>query len=545
MADILTALNKNGSGLNIRDLATSLVNAEIVPRRSAEEKRIDKADLSLSAIGRIRAQMQQVSTAMQAIGQTPILKASSSSQAVQVTIRDATKVGNSARSIGVVQTAQRQVMEFTGFASADAALGAGTLTVDTGVWTEDPATQSQSFALRPDNQSQTLTLGAGATLSELASALDALPGVAARVLDKGDGTFSLGVVSEPGAASALRFSVSGAVGALSGFDTQSGAARVEVAGARDAALRVDGILVMRPSNTIDDLIPGARIEVTGTTGTDAAVSFRRDPETAFDNLSFLVETLNTTRALLSEVSARGLNGTLPGALAGDRTVEALRTELDRLASQPLRGFAEAVRLSDFGVQTQRDGSLKLNRSAFDTAFARDPARIETLFNDSLLSDTAGVTVRGRPTRDAVAGTYAFVREASGRATLDGTALLGTAMGDGTSRYVVLTGGFVGTMLTVPDGVNSATLRYGQGLRSALNELATRATEMAGTLDKRERLLTATKSEAENRIAALESRSADLEKRYLSRFAAMEQAITSLKGTGQYLSNLVAQWNKDS
>lgn len=545
MADILTALNKNGSGLNIRDLATSLVNAEIVPRRSAEEKRIDKADLSLSAIGRVRAQMQQVSTAMQAIGQTPILKATSSSSAVQVTIRDATKITNSTRSIGVVQTAQRQVMEFTGFTAADAVLGAGRLTVDTGVWTEDPVTKAQSFVLRPDGVAQSLTLADGATLSDLATALDSLPGVGARVLDKGDGTFSLGVVSEPGAASSLRFSVSGATGPLTGFDTQSGAARVEVAAARDAALRVDGILVMRPTNTIDDLIPGARIEVTGTTGTDATVSFNRDTETAFGNLSFLVETLNTTRALLSEVAARGLNGAEPGALAGDRTVEALRTELDRLASQPLRGFAQSVRLSDFGVQTQRDGSLKLNRSAFDTAFARDPARIEMLFNDSLVSDTAGVTVRGTPTRDAVAGSYAFAREASGRATLDGTALLGTAMGDGTSRYVVLSGGFAGTMLTVPDGVNSANLRYGQGLRSALDELATRATEMAGTLDKRESLLSGTRTEAETRIAALETRAADLEKRYLSRFAAMEQAITSLKGTGQYLTNLVAQWNKDS
>lgn len=545
MADILSALNKNGSGLNIRDLATSLVNAEIVPRRSAEEKRMDKAELSLSAFGRVRAQMQQLSTAMDAIGQTPILKASSSAAAVQVAIRDATKITNSTRSIGVVQTAQRQVMEFGGFTAADAPLGAGVLTVESGIWTKDTATQAESFAVRPDGIPQNLTLGDGATLAELAEALDALDGVAARVLDKGDGTFSLGVVSEPGAASALRFSVSGASGGLLGFDTRSGASAVEVASARDAALRVDGILVMRPTNTIDDLIPGARIDITGTTGSDATVTFSRDADTAFDNLSFLVETVNTTRSLLNEVAARGLNGAEPGALAGDRTVEALRSELDSMVSQPLRGFPEAVRLSDFGARTERDGSIRLDRSAFDTAFARDPARIEMLFNDSLVSDTPGVTVRGAPTRDAVPGSYAFARDSGGRATLDGTALLGTSMGDGTSRFVVLRGGFVGTMLTVPDGTNSANLRYGQSLRSALAELSVRATEVSGSLDKREGLLKSTVSDAETRIGALETRAVALEKRYLSRFAAMEQAITSLKGTGQYLSNLVAQWNKDS
>ena len=36
----------------------------------------------------------------------------------------------------------------------------------------------------------------------------------------------------------------------------------------------------------------------------------------------------------------------------------------------------------------------------------------------------------------------------------------------------------------------------------------------------------------------------LEKRYLSRFTAMETAIAGLKSTGNYLTNLVAQWNKD-
>jgi flagellar hook-associated protein 2 len=546
MADFLTALNKNGSGLNLRDLATSLVQADIVPKERAEQARMDRADTSLSALGRVRAQMQQLSVAMQSVAQTPVLKASSSSSSVSVTVRDAAKIAGGTRAIGVVQTAQRQVLEFSGHASADAPIGGGRLTVDTGVWTTDPDTGLPDFAARPDAAPQTITLDATATLSDLAEALDALEGVSAAVVDKGDGTFSLGVVSETGAASALRFAVTDATGGLGAFDTQAGTAGAEVAAARDAVLTVDGIAVMRPTNTIDDLLAGVRLEIGAPTGSPATVSLTRDADTARDNLSFLVEQVNATRALLTELGARGLNGAEPGALAGDRLVETLKAQLDRLVSAPVAGFgATGPRLSDFGVETQRDGTLRLDKARFDAAFARDPARIEMLFDDRITSPQDGVSLSGTPAREAEARTYRFARDTSGRATLDGTTVFGISMGDGTRKYILSSGGLAGTVLTVPEDTTEAEINLGRSLAGSLQTLAAAATDAGGVIGKRETVLEATLRDAEGRLTALEVKSAALEKRYLSRFAAMEQAITSMKGTGAYLTNLVAQWNKDS
>lgn len=546
MADFLTALNKNGSGLNLRDLATSLVQADIVPKQRAEQGRIDRADTSLSALGRLRAQMQQLSVAMQSVGQTPVLKAASSSSAVSVTVRDASKIANGTRAIGVVQIAQRQVMEFKGHAAADAVIGAGTLTVDTGVWTTDPDSGLPAFAARPGAAAQTVTLTEGATLTDLAAALDALDGVSAAVLDKGDGTFSLGVVSETGAASALRFGVAGATGGLAAFDTQAGTTGAEVAAARDAVLTVDGIAVMRPTNTIDDLVAGVRLDITAPTGTPATISLTRDADTARDNLTFLVEQVNATRSLLADLGARGLNGAEPGALAGDRVVETLKAQLDRLVAAPVAGFGtDGPRLSDFGVETQRDGSLRLNRTRFDAAFARDPARIEMLFTDRIASPQAGVSLSGTPSREAEARTYRFERGADGRATLDGSSVFGISMGDGTRKYILPNGGLAGTVLTIPDDLMQADIHLGRSLASALDALAGAANDAGGVIGKREDVLEASLRDADTKLTALEVKSAALEKRYLSRFAAMEQAITSMKGTGAYLTNLVAQWNKDS
>ena len=67
MVDILSTLNKNGSGLNLSDLTTSLVAAEIQPRQKAEQKKRDSATLSISTLGQVRAQFQGVQTALAAL----------------------------------------------------------------------------------------------------------------------------------------------------------------------------------------------------------------------------------------------------------------------------------------------------------------------------------------------------------------------------------------------------------------------------------------------------------------------------------------------
>ena len=85
-----------------------------------------------------------------------------------------------------------------------------------------------------------------------------------------------------------------------------------------------------------------------------------DAETARANLGYLVDQVNATLTKLSDVSARAVNGATAGVLAGDRVVEKLKSDLRSLIAGPLTGFgATPVFLSDLGVQSQRDGSLRL------------------------------------------------------------------------------------------------------------------------------------------------------------------------------------------
>lgn len=545
--DILSTLNKNGSGLNLRELTTSLVAAEIGPQVQSQEKKKATAELSISALGQVRAQMTALSQTVAALRDNPVLRATSTHAGVAVTITDAAKITTQSRSLEVVQTAKRQVLEFKGFTSADATVGAGVLQIETGVWVPGSNGAAASFAVKPDSMVHRVTIPEGATLAMVAEVLNEVPGVSARLVDKGDGTLSLGVVSETGAASALRFSAEETVSGLSVLDTTATNDSVQIQAAQDAVIAVDGIAAFRPGNVIDDLIPGASIEVTAPAGATATVGFARDIETARTNMGALVEQLNAAKALLGQLSARGVGDADAGALAGDRLVEAMKRELQSIISSPLEGFGGTGRfLSDFGVATNRDGTLRLNRMAFETAFARDPAAFDRLSEDRLSAGDASVRVSGVPGAAAVAGRHAFVRDPdTGVATLDGEAMMGIALDDGSMQYMMLRGAMSGLIVTVPEGVTQTDVNFGRSFLSKLDGMLDRLTAGgSGSIGEREQQLQARITEATDRVTALEAKAAMLEKRTLSRFTAMETAIAGMKSTGAYLTNLVAQWNKD-
>ncbi|QCP85309.1 flagellar hook protein FliD [Cereibacter sphaeroides] len=548
--DWLNALGASGSGLNIRELAKSLVTADTAAKRTAAEKKIEATEVSISALGKVRAQFQSLTEAIGTVTQSSVLKATSSSSALSISVTDRALVSEQVTEIEVLQVAQRQVLEFGGFAAADAALGAGRITIDFGVWyAPEGSEEATSFAQNPALASSSIDVGAGATLQDLATALSDIPGVVARVLDKGDGTFSLGVVSEPGAGSALRFTVSEATAGngLARFDTTATNLDAQVQSATDALLTVDGITVARGSNEITDLVPGATITVSGKTSGPAALSISRDSALAEAAMAYLVEELNASLKIMRDVTVRSVDGSAAGDLVGDSTVEALKRQFSSLLSAPLTGHGEKpVYLSQLGVSTNRDGSLSFDEKAFQKAFSARPELFDAMFTDSFSSPTEGVTVAGAPTSKAASGDYAFRRDPStGAVTVAGAATFGLPGTDGTSKYIVLAGDMAGLIVTARDDVTDATLRFGRSFASQLQSLLDGATEAEGSIAKREDQIGKLAAEQAEVIEALDLRATKLESRYLAQFTAMEQAVSRMKSTGTYLENLVKSWNKDS
>ena len=542
--EILSKLNTNGTGIDITQLSNDLASAEIEPRKMLVSDRIDAAELSLTGYERMRGQLEILQESMSIARTMGTINAQSSSSAVSVAMTDATRAVNISSEITVSSLAQSQVLEFAGFTGEDALVGAGTLTIDFGEWTGEP----QSFTANGARSAQTITVTETTTLADLATSLNALDGVTARVVNVGDGNFSLGVVSETGAANALRFTVDPASDAsLQAFDIATDPATAMIRNSSDAQLTVDGINVSRSSNEINDLIAGMTLTLEAETTGPVTVAANTDPDLARDIMESLLADINASTKLLKDLTARGFGGSESGELAGDPVAEAIKRDVSNMLTKSFSGPDGAtLYLSDFGVRTERDGSLSLDSAKFDSVMKNNPSLFESVLQDGLRSTEPGVSIDGLPASDGTPGRYTFARDPdTGDATLNGNDVFGLTNEDGSKTYFALTGPLKGATFTVPQDVHSFDLTFAKSPVSSIRDTIDGYLQLGGSISDRENSLNMTVSEENEALEALDERMETLVDRYLEQFTYMETIVTQLNSTGEYLTNLIGAWNSDN
>ena len=535
--DLLSSLNKSGSGLNLRELAQTLASSETAPRLLREQRAQETDTLRLSGLARVRAQFDALGAALVQAAANPVLTVQTNTPAVMPKVSDRAALTTGSVFLDVTELAKPQVLEFANFSSPDDVFGGGVLTVELGTWS------GADFAANPNAIQRTLTVEAGTTLTDLAERLNRLTGITAQILDKGDGTVSLGVLSETGAQNALRFSARDTGGAglsLARLDTVTDNAARQVQASQDARLSVNGIAVTRPTNQIDDILPG--VEVSLLAPAMATIGVERSQDAAQQNVQSLVSSLNDTLMLLRDLTSTGVGDGDAGELAGDRNLQSLEAALRRLISEPVKGFSDnPISLADLGIATERNGTLRLDMPAFDRTFAARAPDFDALFDNKLRALSGQTEVSGTPAATMAAGEYVFLRDADGQATLDGFRMSSFALPDGRIRHTALDGPARGLVLTTPADLSTDTLRFGRSFAESLAIMLDDAVSANGAVQRRESELDLQNTQRSERIALLESRTALAEKRYLTRFAAMEQAISQMNSTSSYLKNLVEIW----
>ena len=284
--DYLSALNKQGSGLNITQIVDSLVQAETAPLSSQIEQKIEKSNQQISGYAVVAAELGKMKDYTASIKGSTAYSVSSDNGAVGARVIDQSQAADFNAKISVSSLAVAQTLEFTGFSNKSDTIGTGTINIDFGDWS------SGSFVTNNNKTGQTITINeSNNTLSDLAQALNSLEGVNATVTNKGDGTYSLIVNSATGSKNALRLTAtedSGSTG-FSQFDNATNNNSKQVVAAADAQLNINGVDISRENNTITDLIDGYEFNLTGVTSTAASVSGSVNPDLAFQQVKDFVD----------------------------------------------------------------------------------------------------------------------------------------------------------------------------------------------------------------------------------------------------------------
>ncbi|MEW6164230.1 MAG: flagellar filament capping protein FliD [Pseudomonadota bacterium] len=373
-----------GSGLDVNSLVTQLMSLERRPITVIEQKEIS-AQAKLTAYGSVTGALSSLESAALALSNSSTFSAKSASVAdeTKFTATADSSAAAGSYNIEVERIAKQQKLQSTAFASSTDSIGTGTITFEFGTYAGAPV----SFTENTDKVTKTVTIEAGEDdLASVANTInEAKIGVSASVLNDGSDYYLMLSPVDPGVANSLRISVDdndGTDNDASGlsrlvFDkSDAGVTNMtETVEAVDALIHVDGIAITKSANIITDAISGITLNLLSEEdNVTTKLTVSNDTSTVESYVSSFVTAYNTANSMLASVLAYDANTGSAGPLQSEGTVRSIQTQLRSAMRSVLSGLGAGIdSLSDLGVSFQKDGSLKLDSTKFQTAL-QDPTK---------------------------------------------------------------------------------------------------------------------------------------------------------------------------
>jgi flagellar hook-associated protein 2 len=362
-----------GSGIDVKSLAQSLVDAEKTPKKERIDEKIAKTEAKITGYSFVKSALSELKNAFGKLNDasdfSSIKSANTQPSAFGVTASSTAEAGS--YSIAVLNTALAQRTASSVFAARDTRLNSGAafqLNLTIGTEPKDPITVSTT------------------TPAGVVSAINgAKLGVTAQLINTGSG-HQIVLTGETGEAQAFTMTTTGTnpttpVSAIT--FSQS------LQEATDANFMVNGLTVTRSSNTVNDVIDGVTLELFAKTPVDAddkpvpaRLDLNRDTASIKDNIKGLVAAYNdfeTTLKILgdraSEVEEFG------GVLAGDNLLQSVRNQVRGMITNNSSTPGTTIKAArDVGLSIDRYGKLTLDESKLDTALQDNFGEVSTMFS---------------------------------------------------------------------------------------------------------------------------------------------------------------------
>jgi flagellar hook-associated protein 2 len=393
-----------GSGLDVKSIISQLMAIEQQPKDKLAAD-ATKIQTQISEVGKVTSALSTLRDVSYKLSSSSFWNqttATSSSSNITVTSDTTALAGQ--YSVAVQQLAGSQaVMGGTTFASSTALVGSGTMTIQMGTW----GTGQTSFtASSTSPSSASITVAATDTVETLRDKINAAGiGVSASILSDSTGARLVMRSSSTGAANAFRVTTSGASGGVAnmGYDPSSGinsATRTQTAS--NATATIDGVSVSSASNTFTNVMSGVSftanaltsstntttntvfgVPTTSSTVTSSPVTLTVATDTASikTKLQEFATAYTALNSLVATDTKYDATTKKAGPLQGDSSIVGIQTRMRKLLAATSTASTTYARLSDAGLELQRDGSLTLNSTKVDSALSNF-SQMKALFVDN-------------------------------------------------------------------------------------------------------------------------------------------------------------------
>jgi len=188
-----------------------------------------------------------------------------------------------------------------------------------------------------------------------------------------------------------------------------------VTSGQDAKISIDGVAITSSTNVFDKAIPGVVLTAVAPSAYGSTVNIHS--ETNKDALTTAITSLvagfnQVMTTMAGEMSYNSTDNTKSGGLANNPIARTLLEQLRAFTTQEIQGYDDKPHfLADIGVKTNRNGTLTLDKTAFNLALTNSPEVVAAVLaskqsvSDSRLSP-------GQIVAPAKAGVYTIKKEAN-------------------------------------------------------------------------------------------------------------------------------------
>lgn len=479
-----------GSNLDVNSIVSQLMSLERRPVDLLVQKEA-KLQAKLSAVGSLKGTLSSLQTAIANLTSPSKFVATKKATASDTTVVSASASNSTAvgsYQLNVTQLAQANKLKSTAFTAATSAVGSGSLTIQLGT------VSGGTFTANGERGATTVTIASGEnTLSDIRDAINAAnAGVTASIINDGTG-YRLAISSNySGTANALKITVDDDdlndtnTAGLSQLVYDPAAAGTknlsETLAAKDALFSIDGIAVVKSSNTVTDVVDGLTINLLKE-GASSTLTVSADKSAVKSTIDAFIKAFNDTNKTLKDLGSYDPATKKAGPLQGDPTLRTVQAQLRNLLSDELDFAGGGLRsLSDIGIAFQKDGSLALNNTKLQAALDDPTKDVSTLFASVGKATDNQISVLSTPST-VVPGRYAveitqLATQGFSTDTISSTTVTAgvndsfSALINGTSISVTLGAGtYTATTLAaeIKSKLNGSSTAVSNGLKVAVTE----------------------------------------------------------------------------
>jgi flagellar hook-associated protein 2 len=152
--------------------------------------------------------------------------------------------------------------------------------------------------------------------------------------------------------------------------------------AQDARVKIDGISITSRTNTLDQSIAGLTISLLKTNDdSPTTMTTTRDDSQVKTAVNSFITAYNNLNKLVRDLTKYDATKKEAAILNGESTVRNVLSQVRGLLSRQY-GSTSLTTLSELGITTQSDGSIRLDATKFDSAFSSKRDAVVALFTQS-------------------------------------------------------------------------------------------------------------------------------------------------------------------